>query len=175
MILTDKIIKMEIKAGSIAVNPYPDEIQFQPASVDLRLGKEFKKMKSLDNLGLDYEWVDGSNYGGSCILLPGESVLGHTEEIIYIGNRIVGRVEGRSSWGRRFLSVHSTAGFIDPGFNGQITLEITNHGNSRILLEPGEKICQIVFEEAYSSDRLYGDEALESKYQFQSGAQEDKL
>lgn len=174
MILSDIAIKEALQRAVIGIDPYPKDSQFQPVSVDLCLGKQFKRMSQ--RVGpVKIKWEDARNSDGSCILQPRECILAHTEETISIGNGVVGRVEGRSSWGRRFLSVHVTAGFIDSGFQGQITLEIINHSNRRIRLEPGIEICQIVFEEAHPSKRLYGNLKLGSKYQNQKGAQEDRL
>lgn len=109
-------------------------------------------------------------------LKPKEFVLATTEEKVGVSTAFVARVEGRSSLGRLGLSVHSTAGYIDPGFAGQITLELTNHTNKTILLYPGMKICQIAFELlVHPSVRYYGHPELNSKYQGQKGAQGSKI
>ena len=168
MILSDIKIREFLETGLIEIDPYPEDIQFQPVSIDLSLGKEFKL----------FGRAFGSSYIGclnKCMLDPGFSALAHTRERIKIGNGIVARIEGRSSYGRRFLTIHSTAGFIDSGFNGQITLELTNHSHLPITLEKGMKIAQIIFEESYPSDRLYGCVDLDSKYQNQGGAEISRI
>ena len=171
MLLNDFTIRKKIFEGDIEIEPHPEDICFQPASVDLTLGNEFKEYL-FSNFRLN-QWVNAKDESGKCILYPECTVLTHTAERIKLPNNLAARVEGRSSCGRKFLMVHCTAGFIDPGFNGQITLEVTNLGKEPLILKPGMKICQIVFEPLNEPAlRPYGHPELDSKYQKQSGAQE---
>ena len=133
-ILCDNSIRDCINAGKIKVSPPPVEDQYQPASLDLRL----------DNAWL----VDGEELiiNDHYILEPGDFVLASTLECVELPRDLVARVEGRSSFGRLGLTVHVTAGFIDPGFKGTITLELANLGNRSIRLCTGERVCQLCFE-----------------------------
>lgn len=142
------------------VNPWR-QAQVQPASYDVRLGRELRSES-----GLVYA------IEGSFNLPPGQFMLGHTEEYFRIPAHLCARVDGKSSVGRRGLAVHVTAGFIDPGFNGQITLELKNHSRSNgFLLTPGMLIAQVTFHRLTDvPERLYGDPKLGSHYQGQTGA-----
>lgn len=158
--LSDATIKRMLKnANNLVIDPMPADHQLQPASVDLRLGGQFL-----------------SPYGGGEIrqshytILPNECVLATTFERVEIGAGLVARVEGKSSWGRKFLMVHSTAGFIDPGFKGQITLELKNLSNVMITLPVGCMIAQISFQWLDgAAERPYGTAGLNSHYQNQIG------
>lgn len=177
MILSDRDIKERLEVGDLAIEPLTDpELQIQPASVDLRLDNEFVVYK-LSHVPVidprDPETV--SRYtqrvtipdGESFTLHPGEFVLGSTTEWVRIPHDLVARVEGRSSIGRLAVVVHATAGFIDPGFEGRITLELSNLGRVAVKLYPGMRISQIVMHEMKSpSERPYG-AARGSKYQGQ--------
>jgi len=138
--------------------------QLQPASYDVRLGREVRTEN-----GLTFD-MDGTlkQYA----LPPGGFVLGHTEEYFRLPAHLCARVDGKSSVGRRGLAVHVTAGFIDPGFNGQITLELKNHSQVHcFILVPGMMIAQVTFHRLTDvPERLYGDERLGSHYQNQTGA-----
>lgn len=161
MILSDISIRHLRESGSIVITPAPKDHQLQPASVDLRLGGEFLSPYS-----------DGPIYAlsGAYALVPGECILATTLERIELSGDLVARVEGKSTWGRRFLMVHSTAGFIDPGFKGQITLELTNLSKVSILLPVGCLIAQISFQRTDRKVcRPYGSEGLASRYQNQVG------
>lgn len=149
----------------------------QPASVDLRLGSDFLRFPDwpqivdLADRKVDMESVSVGK-DASYRLEPGGFVLGTTIERVTLGPKIVGKVEGKSSLGRIGLTAHVTAGFIDPGFNGQITLELFNASPNTILLRPGVFICQIAFfETAIAAERPYGSEGLGSRYQNQDGVQ----
>ena len=163
MILSDSDIKNRLETD-LLIDPLddPDE-QIQPASVDLTLSHAFVQ--------------DGKEYGtDDWTLTPGEFVLGSTVETVGIPVDLVATVEGRSSWGRKGLTIHSTAGFVDPGFVGQITLEVSNEGNKPITIEAGDRICQIVFQTLQTpSERPYGHEDRSSKYQEQSGPVESRI
>lgn len=131
----------------------------QPASIDLTLGNEFIA-----------NGVKRTNAAGYA-LAPREFILTTTYEAVYVPNGYAARVEGRSSWGRKGLLVHATAGFIDPGFRGQITLEFANLSPDTLWLPVGARLCQITYLRAVSrSERPYGDSTLDSHYQGQAGA-----
>jgi dCTP deaminase len=161
MLLSDRSIRSALATHPL-IEPYPSNPRIQPASVDLLLGNEFE--------------IDGwKNHtlqdGGIFLLEPGEFALAHTVETISIPRDIAARVEGKSTHGRRGLLIHATAGFIDPGFRGQVTLELANLGQSPIGVQVGEPIAQICFYQLTTPvERPYGDERLGSKYQDQTGA-----
>lgn len=135
--------------------------QIQPASLDVRLGSHFIEHPS----DRSYSVRSGSPW----CLLPGECVLGSLVERFHLADNEVARVEGKSSWARKFLTVHS-AGFIDPGFHGDITLELKNDGHAPIDLYPGVVIAQVSFQFLVApAVRPYGSEGLNSHYQGQKG------
>lgn len=155
----------------------PDEKQIQPASVDLRLGNEFKVFKNIKKSYLDPKDDISAhmksikiNEDEPFIIKPNEFALGTTLEYIKLPDDLVGRVEGRSSMGRLGVTMHVTAGFIDPGFEGKITLEISNIGTMPIALYPGQRTSQIVFEMMSSAAEVpYDHPDRESKYMYQTG------
>lgn len=159
MILSDTSIRLALRNRVITIKPPPQDWQIQPASVDLTLGPDF--LSPYEN--------DPRHYPGSYTILPGECVLGTTVERIEMSPGIVGRVEGKSSWGRRFLMIHSTAGFIDPGFQGTITLELVNLSQVSQVLLVGDPIAQISFQRLdRPAERPYGHPDLKNHYQGQS-------
>jgi dCTP deaminase len=179
VILSDRAIRERLERGDLIIDPLDDpDLQVQPASVDLRLGARFivyklphvpvidpRQTETLESYTSGLEIKDGEPF----VLHPGEFVLGSTIERVTIPKDLVARVEGRSSFGRLAVVVHATAGFIDPGFEGQITLELSNLGRCAVLLYPGTRISQIVFHTMTSpSERPYG-HARGSKYQGQTG------
>jgi len=176
VILSDRSIKEELSAGRIELDPF-DESLVQPASVDVRLDHYFRVFlnhtmpvidvkKDLEELTRLVDIEDDRAF----VLHPGEFVLGSTMERVALPDDLVGRVEGKSSLGRLGLLIHSTAGFIDPGWNGHITLELSNVANLPITLYPGMKIGQISFLQMTSpADVPYGSAAVRSKYQGQRG------
>lgn len=179
MILSDRDLRARIEAGDIGIHPLDDpELQIQPASVDLRLGRSFVVYKLPHVPCIDArdpasvtkytEQIDIEE-GEAFVLHPGEFALGNTVERVRVPADLVGRVEGRSSIGRLAVVVHATAGFIDPGFDGEITLELANLGRCGVKLYPGMRISQVVFHTMTSpAERPYG--ALRgSKYQGQTG------
>lgn len=138
MILSDKTIRQHLDhprlTESISADPQPTEEQIQPASLDVRLGREV------------YSFLrDRSVKRSEHKLHPGERYLGHTKETIDLPNNIAAQLAGRSSIGRQGVIVHKTAGWIDPGFTGEITLELMNLGNEPVELEEGERVAQLVF------------------------------
>jgi dCTP deaminase len=179
MILSDRDIRRYLEKGKIAIEPLENlRLQIQPSSVDLRLGNQFKVFHHTKKAFIDPLRDDAEEYTETIevkekepfILHPGEFVLGCTRERIALGDDIVARVEGRSSLGRLALLVHATAGYVDPGFRGNLTLELSNVGKMPIALYPGMRICQLSFETISSKAELpYGHPKRDSKYQDQRG------
>ena len=179
MILSDRTIREEIKAGRIVVDPFDDSM-VQPSSVDVRLDRYFRVFlnhtmpvidlkKNLEELTRLVE-IDVDDPDRTFILHPGEFVLGSTLERVALPDDTVARIEGKSSLGRLGLLIHSTAGFIDAGWNGHITLELSNVASLPITLYPGMKIGQISFLRMTTpADVPYGTGELKSKYQGQRG------
>lgn len=177
VILADRSIRALVAEGRLSIDPYdPDAVQ--PASVDVRLGNQFRVMRNsrmthidprVDNDGL-METVEVPA-GDPFVLHPGEFALGHTAETFELCDDVVGIVNGKSSLGRLGLQVHATAGFVDPGFAGVIVLELSNVATLPILLRPGMKVAQMVFQRLdQAAERPYGHPELNSKYQGQQGA-----
>ncbi len=175
MVLSDHTIKEELEKGRIVIDPLDPE-DIQPASVDLRLDRKilvFSNSRrphidvrmSMDDLTETVEIADEIPF----ILHPGEFVLGSTLEHIELPDDLVARLEGKSSLGRIGLVIHSTAGFVDPGWKGHLTLELSNLARLPITLYYGMKIGQISYLRLTTpADRLYGSEGLGSKYQGQT-------
>lgn len=178
MILSDRDILARLAKGDLVVDPLDDPaVQVQPASVDLRLGDEFLVFRHTSIPFIDPALEAKDSYtepvrvarDGTFILHPGEFALGTTHERVQIPPDLVARVDGRSSLGRLAVVVHSTAGFIDPGFRGRITLELSNLGRIPVALRPMMRVCQLSFETMTSpAERPYG-AARGSKYQDQTG------
>jgi dCTP deaminase len=172
MVLSDIDIIERIGQDDLSIEPY-EESNVEPASVDLRLGEDHKLVRAekgiVDAGGEDDDVLVYDELESPLIVSPGTFILTTTLERVEIPDDLVAHVLGRSSLGRLGISVHQTAGYIDPGFEGQITLELSNHGPAPVSFSPGQRICQIVFEEL-SSPALnpYGGE--DSQYQNQSGA-----
>lgn len=175
MVLSDRSIKEEIDAGGILISPFRmDDVQ--PASVDLHLDDKVLVFRNSTAPYIDLrssvpdltEMVtieDSSPF----ILHPGEFVLGNTLERIGLGDHIVARLEGKSSLGRIGLLIHSTAGFVDPGWDGTLTLELSNVSRLPLTLYKGMPIGQISFQYLSTSvDRPYGSASLRSRYQGQT-------
>lgn len=174
MVLSDRSIKEQLLAGRIRIEPLdPDDIQ--PSSVDLHLGAKFQVFRNSR-----YPYIDpmreqaglmelvGATLEEPFVLHPGEFVLGATIERIVLPEDIVARLEGKSSLGRLGLLIHSTAGYVDPGWDGTLTLELSNVANIPIVLTPGMPIGQISFAEMTTAvDRPYGTPGLGSRYQGQ--------
>ena len=176
MLLSDRDIRSEITAGRVAVEPF-EEAMIQPSSVDVRLDKFFRVFEnhkysvidpSIEQAELTREVT--AEDGEAFILHPGEFVLASTYEIITLPDDIAGRLEGKSSLGRLGLLTHSTAGFIDPGFSGHITLELSNVANLPVKLFPGMKIGQLCLIKLSSpAEHPYGSAIYASRYQGQRG------
>ena len=176
MLLSDRDIRAEIAANRVGVEPF-DEAMIQPSSVDVRLDKFFRVFENHK-----YSVIDPSTEQAELtreviaegdepfILHPGEFVLASTYEVITLPGDIAGRLEGKSSLGRLGLLTHSTAGFIDPGFSGHITLELSNVANLPVKLFPGMKIGQLCLIKLSSpAEHPYGSEKYGSRYQGQRG------
>ena len=176
MLLSDRDIRSEIQSGRVAVEPF-EEAMIQPSSVDIRLDKFFRVFEnhkysvidpSIEQSELTREVIAEGDE--AFILHPGEFVLASTYEIITLPDDIAGRLEGKSSLGRLGLLTHSTAGFIDPGFSGHITLELSNVANLPVKLYPGMKIGQLCLIKLSSpAEHPYGSAIYASRYQGQRG------
>ncbi len=177
MVLSDRTIAARIADGSIGIDPY-DEALLQPSSVDVRVDRTFRVFHNARYPYIDVkqpqealtELVDIADEE-PFILHPGEFVLGSTLERVTLPHDLVARLEGKSSLGRLGLLIHSTAGFIDPGFDGHVTLELSNVANLPITIYHGMKIGQISFMQMTEpASAPYGSTALGSKYQGQRGS-----
>ncbi|MGB1749867.1 MAG: dCTP deaminase [Dehalococcoidia bacterium] len=174
MVLSDRSIREAIEAGTIKIEPYSDR-DVQPASVDFHLANTilvFRNStlpyidlrKDVPNLTEEVEITEEVPF----MLHPGEFVLGSTLEKLTLPNDIVARIEGKSSLGRLGLMIHSTAGFIDPGWTGNLTLELANVSRLPITLYFGMRIGQISFQQMTTEvERPYGSKELSSRYQGQ--------
>ncbi len=185
MILSDVDIRRRLTDGELVVEPLSDpELQIQPASIDLRLGREFLEFQRTNipcihpNSQQEVsEYVEETYVedGKEFILHPGDFVLGTTVERVEIPADLIAHVEGRSSLGRLAIVVHATAGLADPGYKGQITLELSNLGTAPVSLSPGMRISQLTFTELKTpAERPYGSER-GSKYQGQKGPQASRI
>lgn len=160
------------------------DLQLGPSSFDLRLGYEFgvlntRKLEMIDaqDMGSYEDYINKETHRPEegVVIHPGEFILGGTLEKLNVPDDLVARVEGRSSYGRLGIIVHATAGFVDPGFEGDITLEIQNLGNAPVKIYPEDRICQLVFETMTSeAEEPYG-EKTDTKYMGQTGATGSKL
>ena len=176
MLLSDRDIRAEIASGRVSCEPFTESM-IQPSSVDVRLDKFFRVFEnhkysvidpSIEQPDLTREVITEGDE--PFILHPGEFVLASTYEVITLPDDIAGRLEGKSSLGRLGLLTHSTAGFIDPGFSGHITLELSNVANLPVKLFPGMKIGQLCLIRLSSpAEHPYGSEKYGSRYQGQRG------
>ncbi|PVU83089.1 dCTP deaminase [Cellulomonas sp. WB94] len=176
MLLSDRDIRSELDSERVRLDPY-DPAMIQPSSIDVRLDRYFRLFDnhkypvidpSIDQPDLTH-LVDVDN-GDPFVLHPGEFVLGSTYEAVTLPDDIAARLEGKSSLGRLGLMTHSTAGFIDPGFSGHVTLELSNVATLPILLWPGMKIGQMCFFRLSSAAEFpYGSDRYGSRYQGQRG------
>jgi dCTP deaminase len=176
VVLSDRTIREEIESGRIVIDPF-EASNVQPSSVDVRVDRQFRVFHNarypyidvrqpMDDLTELVEISDEEPF----ILHPGEFVLGQTLECVTLPNDLVARLEGKSSLGRLGLLIHSTAGFVDSGFSGNLTLELSNVANLPITIYYGMPIGQISFMRMDGPvDRPYGSEETGSKYQGQTG------
>jgi dCTP deaminase len=176
VILSDRSLREAIAAGRLVVEPLDDDA-IQPSSIDVRLDNRFRVFYTARHPYIDVkapmedltELVEVKP-DDAFILHPGEFVLGSTLEQVGIPPDLAARLEGKSSLGRLGLMTHSTAGFLDPGFSGHVTLELSNVANLPITLYPGMRIGQIaVFQLTTAAERPYGSRGVGSKYQGQRG------
>ncbi len=176
MVLSDRTIRRLLDEGRIAIDPF-DESLIQPSSIDVRVDRFFRVFHNNRYPFIDVreeqevltelvEVEDDSPF----VLHPGEFVLGSTLERVTLPDDLVARLEGKSSLGRLGLLIHSTAGFIDPGWDGHVTLELANVANLPITVYPGMKIGQLSFVQLTEpAEHPYGSDGLGSKYQGQRG------
>ena len=180
-VLSDGTIRRLVDEGELKIDPWDPEM-VQPASVDLKLGPSFRvfhnhRIQAIDLADpprdlTEHVSVDG---GETFVIHPGEFVLGRTEEWVELPNNIVARIEGKSSLGRLGLIVHATAGFVDPGWKGTLTLEITNFNSVPIVLRTGLPIAQLsLMGLDRPAERPYGHEDLGSHYHGQVDATESR-
>src|SRR6188472_480641 len=176
VVLSDRTIRRLLEEGRIGIDPY-DESLLQPSSVDVRVDRLFRVFHNARYPFIDVKQqqedltelveIDGDR---AFILHPGEFVLGSTLERIVLPDDLVARLEGKSSLGRLGLLIHSTAGFIDPGWDGHVTLELSNVANLPITIYHGMKIGQVSFVQlTEAAEKPYGSGGLGSKYQGQKG------
>jgi dCTP deaminase len=176
VLLSDRDLVAEIKSGELALSPFDPEL-VQPSSIDVRLDRLFRVFNNhlythidpaeqQDDLTALVEVSDGQPF----VLHPGEFVLASTLEVVTLGATLAARLEGKSSLGRLGLLTHSTAGFIDPGFSGHVTLELSNVATLPIRLWPGMKIGQLcVLRLSSPAEHPYGSSVYGSRYQGQRG------
>ncbi len=202
--LSDSEIRAElegVRSEHLVIEPKPEDHQIQPASIDLTLGSEFKwyvvpriavrrgyALKDLEKIERDNliyldqpepkGFTEGTDVGegGEFLVTPDMFVLATTRERVEMPSHLVARVEGRSSIGRKGLIIHATAGFIDPGFKGHITLEIANLNARGIVLRAGMRICQLSLTRVEGKVlRPYGHPDLRSRYQGQIGTTTSRI
>jgi dCTP deaminase len=176
VLLSDRDIRAQIESKRVGVEPFAESM-IQPSSVDVRLDKFFRVFENhkyevidpaLEQPELTREII--AEDGEAFILHPGEFVLASTYEVITLPDDIAGRLEGKSSLGRLGLLTHSTAGFIDPGFSGHITLELSNVANLPVKLYPGMKIGQLcLIKLSSAAEHPYGSAQYLNRYQGQRG------
>jgi dCTP deaminase len=176
MLLSDRDIRAEVQADRLRLQPWDPEL-VQPSSIDVRLDRYFRVFNNsqythIDPAAQQDELTSLVEPAGDepFVLHPGEFVLGSTLEVVTLPDDLASRLEGKSSLGRLGLITHATAGFIDPGFSGHITLELSNVANLPITLWPGMKIGQLcVFRLSSPAEHPYGSERYGSRYQGQRG------
>lgn len=176
MLLSDSDIIEYVKQNLIGYTPF-DEEKVNPASVDMTLSSQYRRPRSyvryLDVRAIEPDHTEPFN-SDVMVLAPGDFILATTRERVTIPDDLVARVEGKSSLGRLGLAVHITAGYIDPGFDGQVTLEIANLAPWSIALREGMRIAQIAFQTmTHPSNKPYGSRGV-GHYQGQQGAVESK-
>jgi dCTP deaminase len=177
VLLSDRDLRKELDAGRLVVDPY-DPAMLQPSSIYVRLDRYFRVFDNTRYTHIDpavqqdelTSLVEQADEDEPFVLHPGEFVLGATFERVALPDDLAGRLEGKSSLGRLGLLTHSTAGFIDPGFSGHITLELSNVANLPITLWPGMKIGQLcLFQLTSAAEHPYGSAKAGSRYQGQRG------
>ena len=181
VVLSDRDIRKLLQSGELIIRDITDD-QVGSCSIDLRLGNMFRIFKHAEVTHIDpregftEELMDvvTKTESDPFIIHPGEFVLGATIEHVEIPRQLVARLDGRSSWGRLGIIIHSTAGSVQPGYAGQLTLEIANISKVPVKLWPGSRICQLTFEMLSSPcEKSYGER--NSKYMHQTGPQGSKI
>ena len=182
MILPDHEIRELLRQGRLVVKPITDDVQIQPAGIDLRLGKEFRifkqtslpyidTRKKADNYTDPVEIEDGKPF----IVHPGEFVLGTVMEYIKLPDDLMGSVDGRSSLGRLGIAIHATSASINPGWEGQFVLEISNVGRAPVAIYPGMRIAKLTLHRLSSpAERPYGSNH-RHKYHKQEGVSHSRI
>jgi dCTP deaminase len=176
VLLSDQDLRKEVESGRLVLDPFDAEM-LQPSSFDVRLDRFFRVFNNTKYTHIDPAQQQDeltslveTPAGERFVLHPGEFVLGSTYEMVTLPDDLAGRLEGKSSLGRLGLLTHSTAGFIDPGFSGHITLELSNVANLPITLHPGMKIGQLcLFKLSSPAEHPYGSKQAGSRYQGQRG------
>jgi dCTP deaminase len=176
VLLSDQDLRKEVESGRLVLDPFDVEM-IQPSSIDVRLDRFFRVFNNTKYTHIDPAQQQDeltslveAQEGEPFVLHPGEFVLGSTYEMVSLPDDLAGRLEGKSSLGRLGLLTHSTAGFIDPGFSGHITLELSNVANLPITLHPGMKIGQLcLFKLSSPAEHPYGSSQAGSRYQGQRG------
>ncbi|MEO6081550.1 MAG: dCTP deaminase [Umezawaea sp.] len=176
MLLSDRELRKEVESGRLLLDPFDGEM-VQPSSIDVRLDRFFRVFNNTKYTHIDPRQQQDeltslveTAADEPFVLHPGEFVLGSTFEKVTLPDDLAGRLEGKSSLGRLGLLTHSTAGFIDPGFSGHITLELSNVANLPITLWPGMKIGQLcLFQLSSAAEFPYGSSQAGSRYQGQRG------
>ncbi len=176
MLLSDRDLVAELKANRLRLDPFEPAL-IQPSSIDVRLDRLFRVFNNHRYTHIDPALQQDEltqlvepDEGKPFVLHPGEFVLASTYEVVTLPDDLAGRLEGKSSLGRLGLLTHSTAGFIDPGFSGHVTLELSNVANLPINLWPGMKIGQLcIFRLSSPAEHPYGAEIYGSRYQGQRG------
>jgi dCTP deaminase len=180
-VISDGTIRALVESGRVRIEPW-DPAMVQPASIDLKLGPSFRvfhnhRIQTIDLADPPKDLTEHVEVGGgeTFVIHPGEFVLGRTVEVVELPDDLVARIEGKSSLGRLGLICHATAGFVDPGFSGTLTLEITNFNSVPIVLRPGLPIAQLsLMSLDASAERPYGHPELGSHYQGQREATESR-
>ncbi|MEI7778334.1 MAG: dCTP deaminase [Actinomycetes bacterium] len=176
MLLSDRDIRAEVTSGRVGIEPF-DPSMIQPSSIDVRIDRYFRVFENHRYPHIDpaVEQEDLTRLVQPAdqdpfVLHPGEFVLASTYEVITLPDDVAGRLEGKSSLGRLGLLTHSTAGFIDPGFSGHVTLELSNVATLPIMIWPGMKIGQLcLFRLSSAAEHPYGTGEYGSRYQGQRG------
>ena len=176
VLLSDRDIRAEIELGRIQMDPF-DPVMIQPSSIDVRLDRFFRTFENHRYPFIDPRLEQSEltravevRSDEAFVLHPGEFVLGSTYEVVTLPDDLAARVEGKSSLGRLGLLTHATAGFVDPGFSGHVTLELSNVATLPIMLWPGMKIGQLCFMRLQSpAEHPYGSSIYGSRYQGQRG------
>ena len=178
MILSDRDIRLCLQKGELRIEPLNGE-EIQPASIDLKLASRLRIFSALPGQDIDPDNPEETAPtvpvdippGKTFRLMPGQFILGSTIEKVWMPTNIVGRIEGKSSLGRLGLLIHATAGYVDPGWIGNLTLEISNGSTNPILLRPQMRIAQLALLQATSpAENPYGSANLNSRYQGQEEA-----